>query len=185
MINEIINLLSYKYLNVEFVADRITDIKGPDEFNIFMDLYYMANRVIYGDDCPHSKKPADDEEPSTGKEAEAPADGDRPTASPLIRTKCLVCGEDIISTDENVSPFVSPYVRICKHCGANLDGKASKKVAKAAKAEKKVEVAEEKPAEKKTTAKKSTSTTTKKAPAKKSATKTAQPKTITRDGGDK
>ena len=76
-------------------------------------------------------------------------------------------------------------VRICKHCGASLDGKASKKVAKAAKAEKKVEVAEEKPAEKKTTAKKSTSTTTKKAPAKKSATKTAQPKTITRDGGDK
>lgn len=80
-------------------------------------------------------------------------------------------------------------VRTCKHCGASLDGKASKKVAKTTKTEKKAEVVEEKPAKtaakKTTTAKKSTTTTAKKAPAKKSATKTAPTKSITRNGGDK
>lgn len=83
-------------------------------------------------------------------------------------------------------------VRTCKHCGASLDGKASKKAVKATKAEKKTEVVEEKKVEKKTTAKKSTTTKStstkttaaKSTTAKKSATKSA-PKTITRDGGDK
>lgn len=78
-------------------------------------------------------------------------------------------------------------VRTCKHCGASLDGKASKKAVKTAKAEKKTEVVEEKKVEKKAPAKKSTTTKTtaaKSTTAKKSATKSA-PKTITRDGGDK
>ena len=76
-------------------------------------------------------------------------------------------------------------VRTCKHCGASLDGKASKKAVKATKAEKKTEVVEEKKVEK-APAKKTTTKTTaaKSTTAKKSATKSA-PKTITRDGGDK
>ena len=100
----------------------------------------------------------------------------------------IVCPECNKATRVANKTVDGKNVRTCKHCGASLDGKASKKAVKAAKtAEKKTEVVEEKKVEKKTTAKKSTTTKTtaaKSTTAKKSATKSA-PKTITRDGGDK
>ena len=100
----------------------------------------------------------------------------------------IVCPECNKATRVANKTVDGKNVRTCKHCGASLDGKASKKAVKAAKTvEKKTEVVEEKKVEKKTTAKKSTTTKTtaaKSTTAKKSATKSA-PKTITRDGGDK
>ena len=101
-----------KYLNVKFVADRITNIEGPEEFNIFMDLYYMANRVIYGDDGRYSKKPADGEAPLSEKSVEATADTD----GQPIHTNCLICGEEIIGAPANPNKFIDPHIQVCEKC---------------------------------------------------------------------
>ena len=100
------------YLTTEFVANRITDIEGPDEFNTFMDLYYTAHRVIYGDDCAYSKKPADGEEPLPEKKTEASADGD----GQPIHTNCLICGEEIIGAPAHSNKFIDPHIQVCEKC---------------------------------------------------------------------